>query len=170
MTPRDAEFEAFVRQYRQRLRRAAYLLCNDWTQAEDIVQEALTKLFVAWWRISAEQGAFAYVCRIVTNAAVDTRRRPWRREVAVGDSLTDLAGRSPEVDPIERITLHAALGALPLRQRQVIVLRFYLQFSVAETAYQLGLSTGAVKGYCSRALARLNAQMTPRAVGSDEGR
>jgi DNA-directed RNA polymerase specialized sigma24 family protein len=71
MASRDAEFDAFDRQYRQRLRRAAFLLCNDWTRAEDIVQEALTKLFVAWWRIAADQGAFGYASKIVTNAAID---------------------------------------------------------------------------------------------------
>jgi DNA-directed RNA polymerase specialized sigma24 family protein len=74
MASRDAEFDAFDRQYRQRLRRAAFLLCNDWTQAEDIVQEALTKLFVAWWRIAPDQGAFRYASKIVTNAAIDASR------------------------------------------------------------------------------------------------
>jgi RNA polymerase sigma-70 factor (sigma-E family) len=170
MASRDAEFEAFDRQYRQRLRRAAFLLCNDWTQAEDIVQEALTKLFVAWWRIAADQGAFGYASKIVTNAAIDASRRPWRREVVAGESLAQLAGRSPEIDPTERITLRAALRALPLRQRQVVVLRFYLQLSVAETADQLGLSTGTVKSHCSRALGRLNGLLAPDPVRSDEGR
>jgi RNA polymerase sigma-70 factor (sigma-E family) len=171
MTSRDAEFEAFVRQHRQRLRQAAFLRCNDWTQAEDIVQDALANLYVAWWRISAEQGPFWYASKTVANAAIDSGRRAWRRrELAVGEGLTNLAGRSPEVDPTVRLTLHAALRALPPRQQQVIILRFFLQFSVAETADQLDMHPGTVKSHCSRALARLNDLLTADPVGSDEGR
>ncbi len=157
---RDVEFTAFVVDRRQVLLRTAYLLCGNWSQAEDVVQIALSKLYVAWPRVQPTSGAYAYARQIVARAAVDEWRRPWRREVIGGaDLLTDVPGRDG-LDPADAMALRTALSRLPRRQRQVVVLRYWSGLSVAETAADLRVSEGAVKGYASRALARLNELLT----------
>ena len=85
MGQRDTEFTAFVVERRQVLLRTAYLLCGSWTQAEDVVQIALSKLYVAWPRVQPASGAYAYARQIVARTAVDEWRRPWRREVVAGN-------------------------------------------------------------------------------------
>lgn len=137
-------------------------MCGDWHRAEDLVQTALAKLYAAWRRIDG-RGADGYVRRILANAVIDERRRPWRREVTVGvvpdygHEATALASSD------ERRDLIRALGTLPARQRVTLVLRFWVDASVAETAQILGCSTGTVKSQTSRALASLRLL-----IGTDE--
>ncbi|WP_375423814.1 SigE family RNA polymerase sigma factor [uncultured Friedmanniella sp.] len=155
MSERDEAFTAYVVASRRRLVRTAYLLCGSWDQAEDVTQIALAKLYVAWPRVQRQRGPDAYVRRILARTTVDEWRRPWRREVVVGAGLVDLSTSTPAEDGIERRTLLEALGRLPARQRQVVVLRHYWGLSVAEVAADLGISTGSVKSHCSRAVERL---------------
>ncbi|WP_375430899.1 SigE family RNA polymerase sigma factor [uncultured Friedmanniella sp.] len=151
---RDSEFSAYVAEQRDRLLRTAYLLSGDWARAEDVTQIALSKLYLAWHRV--EQSRDAYARQIVVRAAVDERRRPWRREVSTPDHLLD-AGPAREQDDLpQALVLRAALLALPPRQRQVVVLRFYQDLSVQETAEILAVTTGTVKSTCARALLHLN--------------
>lgn len=155
MEQRDAEFTAYVAGHRQKLLRTAYLLCGSWAQAEDVTQIALTKLYTAWPRVRADQSPTAYVRRIIVRTAADERRRPWRREVAESQPGTDGSGGSSEPSVEDRLTLARALPRLPARQRQVVVLRYYWDLSVAETAAQLGISQGSVKSHGARALVLL---------------
>jgi RNA polymerase sigma-70 factor (sigma-E family) len=149
---RDADFEAYVGAARPRLRRLAYSLCGDWHTADDVVQSALAKLYVAWPRVDQPD---AYARRTVATASVDTRRRPWRREV-VGLPPDD----RPEPDEVEQPhDLVAALQLLPTMQRRTVVLRHWLGLSVAETARDLGISEGTVKSHTSRALAALQTHL-----------
>lgn len=157
---RDVEFTAFVVDRRQVLLRTAYLLCGSWSQAEDVVQIALSKLYVAWPRVQPSTGAYAYARQIVARTAVDEWRRPWRREVSGGVELLEDAPRRDDRHPADEIALRTALAGLPRRQRQVVVLRYWSGLSVAETAADLRVSEGAVKGYTSRALARLHELLT----------
>ena len=160
MSDRDADFTDFVVERRQLLLRTAFLLCGGWTQAEDVVQIALSKLYVAWPRVRPADGAYAYARRIVARTAVDEWRRPWRREVLGGDDLLDEVPGAERLHLADALTLRTALAGLPRRQRQVVVLRFWSELSVAETAADLRLSEGAVKAYTSRALGRLQQQLS----------
>ena len=161
MSKRDVEFTSYVTAHRRRLVRAAFLLCGNWAQAEDVTQISLAKLYVAWSRIKRSRGPDAYVCRIITRTVVDESRRPWRRELLTGNGFDDAADDSSvSAKPVDR-DLASALLRLPLRQRQTVVLRHYWGLSVQETAELLGISTGSVKSHCSRGLHRLNELLEP---------
>jgi RNA polymerase sigma-70 factor (sigma-E family) len=150
---RDAEFEAYVVAARPRLRRLAYSLCGDWHAADDVVQTALAKLYVAWPRVSRASDPDAYVRRTVARTTIDESRRPWRRERSGRDGH-DRTARDADV-PV-RHDLVAALQRLPEMQRKTVVLRHWLGLSVSETAHDLGIAEGTVKSHTSRALAALH--------------
>ncbi|GAB3769493.1 SigE family RNA polymerase sigma factor [Microlunatus parietis] len=163
MARRDAEFTEYVDERRPTLRRAAYLLCGDWTQAEDVVQVVLMKLYVAWPRVHRDR-ADAYVRRMIARTAVDEWRRPSRRAVLPGDALIDLVPAAPAgVGYEERSVLLAALRQLPGRQRQIVVLRHWWGCSVAEVARDLMITQGTVKSQTARALVRLKSILGPPA-------
>jgi RNA polymerase sigma-70 factor (sigma-E family) len=150
---RDAAYVEYVAARQAHLRRIAYAVCGDWHRADDVLQTALTKLYVAWPRLRADIEPDAYVRRIIVRADIDDRRRPWRRE------RSGLAGHdraaSGGVPVEERSALFEAVQGLPEMQRKTVVLRHWLGLSVEETAAELGISTGTVKSHSSRALAAL---------------
>jgi RNA polymerase sigma-70 factor (sigma-E family) len=154
---RDAEFELYVAAARPRLRRLAYSLCGDWHSADDVVQTALAKLYVAWPRVRKASNPDAYVRRTLARTTIDESRRPWRRERSGLDGLDreDVAR-----DHGDRDDLVAALQRLPEMQRKTVVLRHWLGLSVAETAHDLGIAEGTVKSHTSRALAALHELMS----------
>ena len=88
------EFTDFVAARQAHLRRIAYALCGDWHRADDLLQTALTKLYVAWPRIRNRGGEEAYVRQIMVRANIDESRRPWRRDDP-SDQLPDLPGAEP---------------------------------------------------------------------------
>jgi RNA polymerase sigma-70 factor (sigma-E family) len=145
----DAEFVQFVDGHARELRRTAYLMCGDWQRAEDATQDALVKLYVAWSRIERSGGLRAYAHRAVTTAVLDQARRPWRREV--GGTLPDV-GADPTENVDRRVAVIRALQGLPSRRRQCVVLRYFVDLSVDETARHLGITTGTVKSQTARAL------------------
>lgn len=150
---RDAAFSDFVAARRTHLRRIAYALCGDWHRADDLVQTALVKLYVAWPRIVRDGREEAYVRTIIVRADIDEHRRPWRREVT---GLPYAETPAPEPLPVEeRSALFEALQGLPTMQRKVVVLRHWLGLSTAETAHELRISQGTVKSHASRGLAAL---------------
>jgi RNA polymerase sigma-70 factor (sigma-E family) len=160
---REASYVDYVTARRDHLRRVAYALCGDWHRADDLLQIALVKLYVAWPRIRRTGSEDAYVRRIMVRASIDESRRPWRRERA-SDTLPD----RPAVDPTsveDRSALFEALQSLPPQQRAVVVLRHWLGLSVAETSAELGISEGAVKSYTSRGLAALRGSLAPSETG-----
>ena len=150
---RDAAFSEFVASRRTHLRRVAYAVCGDWHRADDLVQTALTKLYVAWPRVRREGNEEAYVRTIIVRANIDEHRRPWRRELS-GLPERDEPAREP-LPPEDRSALFEALQALPTMQRKVVVLRHWLGLSVEETARELAISTGTVKSHTSRGVERL---------------
>jgi RNA polymerase sigma-70 factor (sigma-E family) len=152
---RDEEFTAFVAARQLHLRRIAYAVCGDWNRADDLLQTALVKLYVAWPRLHRDGREEAYTRRIIVRANIDESRRPWRRE-RPGLDGHDPAARA-ELAPEERSALFDALQDLPEMQRKVVVLRHWLGLSVAETASELGIATGTVKSHSSRGLERLQA-------------
>jgi RNA polymerase sigma-70 factor (sigma-E family) len=154
---RDAEFEAYVAAARPRLRRLAYSLCGDWYTADDVVQTALAKLYVAWPRVRQASDQDAYVRRTVARTTIDESRRPWRREQS---GLDGVDRPQDDRDVPARRDLVAALQRLPEMQRKTVVLRHWLGLSVAETAEDLGISQGTVKSHTSRALLALGELMS----------
>ena len=160
MRRNEAEFAAFVAARRPHLRRVAYALCGDWHQAEDLVQTALAKLYVAWPKIHTAGAEEAYARRIIVRAGIDESRRPWRRERSGLEAVEHDRPAPPGGSVEDRSELVAALQALPPMQRRAVVLRHWLDLSVEETAAELGVSTGTVKSHTSRGLAALHAALT----------
>jgi RNA polymerase sigma-70 factor (sigma-E family) len=150
---RDAAFSEFVSARRSHLRRVAYAVCGDWHRADDLVQTALTKLYVAWPRVRREGNEEAYVRTIIVRANIDESRRPWRRERATAETPERAAPDGLAVE--ERSALFEALQTLPPMQRRTVLLRHWLGLSVAETARELGITEGTVKSHTSRALEAL---------------
>lgn len=151
----DAEFEEFVAESWPRLRRAAYLLCHDGAEAEDLVQTAMASTY-ARWRTVRRADAYAYVRRAVVNAFLDGMRR--RRPVPV--EHTPDPGTPADHTVEERSELSDLLAPLSPRERAIIVMRYYLDASEAEVAERLGISRGTVKSTASRALARVRSTHT----------
>jgi RNA polymerase sigma-70 factor (sigma-E family) len=149
---RDAAFAEFVAARQTHLRRAAYALTGDWHRAEDLLQTAFVKLYVAWPRLREPAAAEAYARRILVRSNIDEARRPWRRENPGLDGH-DEPQESPAYE--ERSALVDALQTLPPMQRKVVVLRHMLDLSVAETAQTLGIGEGTVKSHTSRGLTAL---------------
>jgi RNA polymerase sigma-70 factor (sigma-E family) len=161
------DFESYVAARRVYLRRTAYLLCGDWDRAEDVVQEALTRLYVHWRRASRADDVDAYVRRSLVNAFLAEGRRPWRRERA-SDRLPEAAYADPTDGVGTRDRLGRALASLGASQRAVVVLRYWDDLSVEQTADTLGLSTGTVKSQAARGLARLRESLDRGEVGDEE--
>ena len=155
----DEAYRQYVVARHRQLLRTAYLLCGDQTQAEDLVQNALVKLYVAWPRVSRADNVDAYARRVLVNSHLDETRRPWRRERPVAEPALG-PGRA-EPDFADRDELLAALRGLPEGQRRVVVLRHYWGLSVEQTATDLDISTGTVKSQTSRALTALAAALQP---------
>ena len=156
----EREFVEYVGTRGQALRATAYLLCGDWHRAEDLAQTALIKLYLAWRRIRHDESLDGYARRVLVRAFLDERRRPWRREFA--GEPPEQAARPDPAD--ERLDLLAALARLPRSQRVAVVLRYWEDLGVAETAALLGVSEGTVKSASYRGLAALRAvlERSPR--------
>ncbi|NYJ02310.1 RNA polymerase sigma-70 factor (sigma-E family) [Nocardioides thalensis] len=139
-----------------RLYRTAYGVAGDRGAAEDAVQSAMAKAYASWWRIRKADNPEAYVRRMVINEVIGARRSGWRlrerpREIVEhADALP-----SPETGVADRDAVWTAVLALPVRQRAVIVLRYYEDLSEAEIADALGCSRGTVKSQASAALRNL---------------
>lgn len=149
---RDEEFTDYVVGRRDALRRSAYLLCRDQHAADDLVQTAVTKLYLAWGRARKADSLDAYAHTVLVRAYVDEHRRGWWR-VRLTDRDPDRTRESPDVDA--GIDVRTALETLTPHQRAVLVLRFYRDFSIEQTAAALGCSAGTVKSQTSRALTAL---------------
>jgi RNA polymerase sigma-70 factor (sigma-E family) len=149
----DAEFTAYVAECAVRMRRTAYMLCGDWQRAEDELQSALVKLYLSWNQVRARGALDAFVRTTLVRGLIDEHRRPWRRERPQA-TLPDRPAAGPL--PVEdRLAVRDALALVPPRQRAVLVLRFYEDCDVAETARLTGCSEGTVKSQTARGLARL---------------
>jgi RNA polymerase sigma-70 factor (sigma-E family) len=159
----EGEYREFAAARMGAIRRTAYLLCRDWHAADDLVAIALDKLYRTWPRRAQIANLDAYVRGILARAWIDERRRPWRREHLSDDGelepdATAVGGADGRV--VERMTLDGYLATLGPRRRAVIVLRFYCDLSVEDTAEVLGVSVGTVKSQTARGLETLRALAT----------
>ncbi|MET7692634.1 SigE family RNA polymerase sigma factor [Streptomyces sp. NPDC005483] len=151
-------FASYVKARQPVLLRTARSLTANPSDAEDLLQTALTKTYVAWERIEDHRALDGYVRRALLN----TRTSQWRKR-KVDEFATD---EIPEPDPLpggddpaEQQALHDAMWRaimkLPARQRAMVVLRYYEDLSEVQTAEVLGVSVGTVKSAVSRALGKL---------------
>ncbi|WP_182526077.1 SigE family RNA polymerase sigma factor [Nocardioides dongkuii] len=151
-SPSDADFTELVHGSWPALYRTAYLLLGDRAEAEDLVQTALAKTYAAWSSVRDLDAAPGFARTVLVNTATSWfRRKSWRNERPTA-TLPE-SGHDP--DPSARPAVIAALAQLPPRQRAVVVLRYYEDLSVAQTAQALDCSEGTVKSQTSDALARL---------------
>lgn len=159
---RDKQFHEFVLAQRAGLLRTATLLtAGDRHLAEDLVQSALTKLYVAWPSFQRAENPPAYTRRVLVNALSDERRRLWRRRERSTAELPELPGTDQQSDT-ETDGLRTALRELPPKMRAAVVFRYFHDLTVTETAEALGCSEGTVKSQTSRALARLRTALEIR--------
>ncbi len=148
MGRRADEFAAYAEQAQQRLFRQAVLLTGNADSARDLVQSTLVKLYVAWPRIDTPA---AYAQRTMVRTFLDGRRKE-RREA---DLHRPIDPGKAEPDPAQALTVRQAIAALPPRMRAVVVLRYWEDLTVDQTASALGCSSGNVKSTASRGLDRL---------------
>jgi RNA polymerase sigma-70 factor (sigma-E family) len=157
---RESEFVDLVTERYGSLCRTAYLLTGNRQSAEDAVQSALVRAFVHWNKVCRADHPEAYVHRMVVNEVLSLRRRRWTREALVDDPerLPSAAVQTgPEDAVADRHDMAVALAALTMRQRAVLVLRYYDGLSEAEIATTLGIRAGSVKGHARAGLAKLSA-------------
>ena len=176
-------FREFVAARSPALLRTAWMLTGDTHLAEDLLQTALARTWPHWSRLRDGQPE-AYVRRVMVRLTGSWRRRRWRGETPTA-AVPETATSGDTFTPVdERAVLLAALGGLPARQRQVVVLRYYDDLSERQVADLLGCSIGAVKSQAARGLAKLRAALGADAdeppngvedvgaedVGAEEGR
>jgi RNA polymerase sigma-70 factor (sigma-E family) len=152
------------------LRRLAYLLCQDWHAADDLVQVAVTRLYAHWPRARRMDNLDAYVRKILVHAFISQRRSAWDRRVVLADSPPDaLAALDVGVDREAVMDVRDALLGVPPRQRATLVLRFYCDLDVEQAALALGCSPGTVKSQTAKGLAALRRVLEPSLGGADRG-
>ena len=147
-------FTEFATSCSGRLFRTAWLLTGDWHLAEDLVQETLGKVYSVWARRARPDDPVAYARTALVRTYITHRRRRRSGERPTA-TLPEIA--VPATDVALRVTLIDALARLEPKDRVVLVLRYWEDRSVEETAAELGLSAGAVRSRCFRALDRLRA-------------
>jgi RNA polymerase sigma-70 factor (sigma-E family) len=170
LEPYVGTFDAFVRETSPALARLAFLLTGDRQLGEDLVQTALAKVLPHWNRVAAEGDPGPYVRTVMVRTAIGWRRRRWNGETPANTlpEPTAASDFSGALDTRER--LRAVLSTLPVRQRAVVVLRFYEDRSEAEVAQLLGCSVGTVKSQAAKALTKLRARLGDEfAVAKSEG-
>jgi RNA polymerase sigma-70 factor (sigma-E family) len=158
-TPLDAEFSDYMSARMPSLRRFALLLCQDWHRADDLVQLAMTKLYLHWAKAVGAQNTDAYVRGILVREFIAERRTGWSRRVSLTEPLPDRPPIPPDHDGL--LDLQAAVAKLPARQRAVLVLRFYCDLNVDQSAEALGCAPGTVKSQTAKALASLRRALAP---------
>jgi RNA polymerase sigma-70 factor (sigma-E family) len=150
----ELDFREYVRTRRSTLLRIAYLLTRNEADAEDLVQSALAKTYLAVGRIEDRNALDGYVRRAIVNTHISWWRR--RRLVELPtDELPDEAVADHAVMSDLQATLRRAVDRLPARMRAAIMLRYYDDMTESEVAEILGISLGTVKSTVARAVAKL---------------
>lgn len=149
-----SEFETFVVQRQDALLRTAYLLTQDHGLAEDLVQDAMIKVYRRWRRNGQPNSPVAYTRRVLVNEYISHQRL--RRSTEVPIETDRMAAEPAAPEPVDdRLVMWQALGTLPPRQRAVLVLRAYEGLSDPEIAEHLDCATGTVRSLAARAYAHL---------------
>ena len=148
----EADFLGWVTTSRGGLRKTAYLLCGDWFLADDLVQDALTRLFGVWVRVSGSGDPGPYSRKILVRLYLDHRRRPSRRELPLAHLPDTAAIERPNSVDGDRDRLMTALAQVPKKQRAILVLRYWDDLSVKQTSEVLHTSESNVRSQTSRGL------------------
>jgi RNA polymerase sigma-70 factor (sigma-E family) len=154
----SADFTDFASVVAPRLFRSALLLGGDWQLAEDLVQTTLAKLYVSWGKVRQAHSAEAYAHGVLVKTFLSYKRVRRNGETPAEDVVGERFGAEPDQET--RLDLFRALATLEKVDRAVVVLRYWEDRSVADTARQLGLSEGAVRTRASRSLPKLRAALT----------
>lgn len=152
----QGDFCEYVALRRAALLRAAILLTRNKADAEDLLQAALAKTYLAWERINDPASVDGYVRRALINTHISWWRRRRVQEYPSAE-LPDTGVEDPTNLSELRDLVHRALRRLPDRQRAAVVLRYYADMSEPEIADTLGISIGTVKSTVSRGVAKLRA-------------
>ena len=157
----EAAVREFVAARGPALYRTAYLLVGNAHEAEDLTQATLVQVIDAWDRIQRRDAPELYARRVLVNLAA----RRWRRLRMHADLMAQQALRrdAPDhaEDTVTRDLVSLAVRSLPIRMRAVVVLRFYDDLSIADTATVLGVSAGTVKSQTTKALTHLRQRLEP---------
>ncbi|WP_328477255.1 SigE family RNA polymerase sigma factor [Actinoplanes sp. NBC_00393] len=155
MSNRDEAFAEYFAARSSSMRATAFLLCGDWHRAEDLVQTAFTRLYLRWNRVQRHESLDPYVRKVLIHTFIDESRWGWWRRERPHETTAE----TPAADtaPDDRVMLLTALARVPARQRAVLVLRYWQDLSVEETAAALGCSPGTVKSQAARGLEALRA-------------
>lgn len=152
MTESNHEFGEFVRGYRETLRKHAFWMCGDWHASEDVVQDALVAIHRYWPEID-NAGRISYARAIVSHLVIREWGRRDRRKEDPRDETE--AEASEEEKWVDRVTLRDAVAHLSVRQREVVMLRFWNALTTGEIAERLSLPAGTVRSDLTRAYAVL---------------
>lgn len=166
-TRRDAEFTEYMTARLAALRRVAYLLCLDSDRADDLVQGAMTKMYVHWGRVRAADHADSYAKVILVREFLSERRSGWARRVSLGADLPDQPASAADQDAA--LDVRSALAALAPGQRATLVLRFYCDLNVEQSARVLGCSAGTVKSQTAKGLDALRRALEPASQARQRG-
>ncbi len=160
----DAEDDVsvFVRARWPSLVRSAIFLGAGPVEAEDLAQTALIRCIDAWPKLSTARDPEAYAFQVLVNCYRKTRVRRWRDEVpSASEHLEDeVSSVDVEQEAIKRESLRRVLMQLPVEQRTIIVLRYYVDLSERQVATILKIPVGTVKSRSSRALGKLEELLT----------
>lgn len=162
----EERFHVFVARSTTPLTRLAYLLCGDQHLADDLVQTCLIRLYQAWPRMRDKDTVGQYARTVLLRCWLNERRRPWRRAEARDGLVPETS--APAADLVgtahHKEVLRVALSQLPPRQRAAVVLRYWSQHSVTETAAILRCSEGNVKSQSARGLAALRTALDRQGI------
>jgi RNA polymerase sigma factor (sigma-70 family) len=145
------------------IRKVAFLLCHDWHRADDIAQTAITRLYVHWRHAGGATSLDAYTRTVVVRVFLSERRTAWSTRVDLPGDIASGAV-TDDGDPAMRMAVRHALAAVAPRQRAALVLRFYCDLSVEETAEVLRCSVGTVKSQTARGLESLRRALDARQI------
>jgi RNA polymerase sigma-70 factor (sigma-E family) len=150
-------FREFVLARSPALLRTAWMLTGDSQLAEDLLQSALAATWPRWERIRGGQPD-AYVRKVMVRTYGAWWRRRWRGE-RPSEQLPEPTAADAYAGADDRVALGRALAALPVGQRQVVVLRYFEDLSEREVAALLDCSIGTVKSQAAKGLAKLRTAM-----------
>lgn len=156
-TDDSTEYSDYVAARWASLYRTANLIAGNASDAEDVLQATLVKLYVKWDKVSVAESVDAYVRRMLVNELLGARRLQLRRREKE-HLLHEPVATAPEAS--ERIGLWSEIVGLPPRQRAVLVLRYYEDLSEEQTAAALGCSRGTVKSQTHDALKKLRSRLS----------
>lgn len=152
----NADFGNFYLESRDGCLRAVYGTVGSLALAEELVAEGFARAFASWRKVSVHPAPAAWVVRTALNVHISRWRR--RRRETAWDQWHDRPGSaSPEPPPDARVL--AAVRALPLRQREVVALRVFMDMDTRDTAQALGIAPNTVKVHLSRAMATLRDEL-----------